>query len=576
MEFDTPTAKVDKDREKDTDDDDTSTKKKRAGRASLRLVESRKDKDKEPEKDPIKLFKTPPAEIKTASKEEVPDEEEVSASEKPLAVKALAAEEARAIPENSEVPDVVAKNMLEEAEATGDLDAAAEHAVAAIGATIEELQSEEQKIEAEALAPAAEVDEAEPETEEAETGEPTEEVMFDRAAEQPPDEPVEDEAAAAMTGAGTAGGGAIPPPAPPGGSGAGIPPFGRGGPGFPPGGPGGPAPIPTLSGNLYHTPITPNSPAVERYDQGNPAVTALVGGIIGYFIGRRRGRIKTEKRLLPIQKKLEKQVEDLHWEVKRKELAVRRLAVEKVRQNGPLVIERLVARPTAKTERQTERKVERKPAPEASQLHGAKTHEHLGHMLVTAEAAGSRRQKQPENVLAKKIETNRNEQIPEHLRNRHIETLNRAELLTLSEKIIVDGTSLRQIYETHLIGERGLRRLVGEYLRGGEVKKVLRQEIVEHEIDFERDPAMRDLPAQATPARASTAPATKSTLDKLVEQASAGLGNQEALAYYKARAAYEAQEQEEQQSQRRLVDIGLATTITALIIVIAVLYLSHH
>ena len=57
---------------------------------------------------------------------------------------------------------------------------------------------------------------------------------------------------------------------------------------------------------------------------------------------------------------------------------------------------------------------------------------------------------------------------------------------------MIDGSSLRQIYETRLVGERGLRRLVAEHLRGGDLKRAFRREITEREIDFERDPAMRD------------------------------------------------------------------------------------
>ena len=87
---------------------------------------------------------------------------------------------------------------------------------------------------------------------------------------------------------------------------------------------------------------------------------------------------------------------------------------------------------------------------------------------------------------------------PRNLQNasstgKRIDTLSRAELMDLSEKVIIDGSNLRQIYETHLIGERGLRRLVAEHMHGGDLRKALRQEVLEREMDFERDPALRDL-----------------------------------------------------------------------------------
>ena len=84
------------------------------------------------------------------------------------------------------------------------------------------------------------------------------------------------------------------------------------------------------------------------------------------------------------------------------------------------------------------------------------------------------------------------------------ETMGRTELLLLSEKVQVDGTSLRKIYENQLVTEKGLRRLVTEYLRGGNVSRALRRELVEHQIDFERDPMMRDKQAPVN-ATASTA-----------------------------------------------------------------------
>jgi hypothetical protein len=165
-----------------------------------------------------------------------------------------------------------------------------------------------------------------------------------------------------------------------------------------------------------------------------------------------------------------------------------------------------------------------------------------------------------------------------HLRERNVETLNRNDLLLLSEKIVIDGSSLRQIYETHLIGERGLRRLVAEYLQGGDVKKILRKEIVDHEIDFERDPAVRDVKVQpsAKSVPASVVVNSKDALDKLVERASFGFGDSNAQAYYKARAVYEAEDNRQQKNKRRLIDVGMAATITLLLALVIILYFSGH
>ena len=148
--------------------------------------------------------------------------------------------------------------------------------------------------------------------------------------------------------------------------------------------------------------------------------------------------------------------------------------------------------------------------------------------------------------------------------------MNRAELLRLSEKITVDGSTLRQVYETNLIGERGLQRLVSEHFRGGNVKKVLRREIVEREIDFERDPVMRDYAAKVQGQGSSA------TLDDLLHQASVATPDDpEEASFLQSRANYEASQQERQRKQRHIMDATLAGTILVLIGLVVALYLTR-
>ena len=155
---------------------------------------------------------------------------------------------------------------------------------------------------------------------------------------------------------------------------------------------------------------------------------------------------------------------------------------------------------------------------------------------------------------------------------KQIETISHAELLELSEKIDVNGSTLKQIYETRLVSEKGLRRLVAEHLSGGDVKKGLRREIVEREIDFERDPIMRDSAHQQT--APSGGGSTK--LQEFLEKADAvPHDNQEEVAFIKARAEYEERERAKQQSRRRVLDVSMITSIVVLAILLTILLLQH-
>jgi hypothetical protein len=125
-----------------------------------------------------------------------------------------------------------------------------------------------------------------------------------------------------------------------------------------------------------------------------------------------------------------------------------------------------------------------------------KSPEHIGHVLVSSSEVNPALE--PSKPPAEAVKPTKEESKVASDKGagpameKPLSSLSRAELLNLSEQIQVDGSSLRQIYETHLVGERGLRRLVAEHLQGGDIKKALRQEIVEREIDFERDPVLRD------------------------------------------------------------------------------------
>lgn len=298
------------------------------------------------------------------------------------------------------------------------------------------------------------------------------------------------------------------------------------------------------------------------YDKSDVVGAALVGGIVGYLIGRRRGRIKTEKRLLPVQKKLETQVKSLRQELAGQEFAVRQAAAEQAKRPLSVAAERLRPLAVAHQERQQ-----------------------LGQVLIAAAEAKPQYKREivNERRVDNKVKTAETplppktkpaiEKAPVAPLDKHVETLNQPDLLELSSKIVVEGTSLRQVYESHQIGEGALRRIVSEHLRGGNTGEALSRELTQHEIDFERDPLMRD----RDHSRPRSASGVASPLNALIERADATIGRQpDDTAVFEARAAHESRVTKQTKRQNQVVTASLTGVIVVLLAVVIVLYLTRH
>lgn len=60
----------------------------------------------------------------------------------------------------------------------------------------------------------------------------------------------------------------------------------------------------------------------------------------------------------------------------------------------------------------------------------------------------------------------------------------REDLMQMAANIEVNGSTLMKIYETRLINEKGLRRLVNKYLSGEDIRPMLRDEIIDETSNF--------------------------------------------------------------------------------------------
>lgn len=81
------------------------------------------------------------------------------------------------------------------------------------------------------------------------------------------------------------------------------------------------------------------------------------------------------------------------------------------------------------------------------------------------------------------------------------------EILEVADSIRVEGVTLADMFHAERIDEEGLRRIIGEFLKGQRIEKVISEEVLRQQMRFERDPQLRQVPVnamQGAPTRTQT------------------------------------------------------------------------
>jgi hypothetical protein len=203
---------------------------------------------------------------------------------------------------------------------------------------------------------------------------------------------------------------------------------------------------------------TPNTLPVPARRHGH-AKYVLAGGIVGYLVGRRRGRIKTEEKLLPVQRKLEQEVSGLHDQIAEREAKIRRLAAQKAFRQ-PALKEQIVSR---LEQRRYEKQfvAEHQPAPEKRFAPKTPKPEQLGQLAVLSVES-----KRPLEVLQQES------QPVFRARTAPIE-----QVLRLAQDIKLEQQDLRQLYEAGRVEQSNLRKIVEAYVRGERYDRLLSESL---------------------------------------------------------------------------------------------------
>lgn len=309
-----------------------------------------------------------------------------------------------------------------------------------------------------------------------------------------------------------------PPPSPP----------------FTPNSPPAPPIVPISPTPSVPSPNTPNFPATPSSPNRNHNMTitfgeqskhshwpyVLTGGVVGYLIGRRRGRIKTEEKLLPIQKSLESEVQDLQWQVASREAKVRALAYERAKTKLILDAEPKSELAPTKMHEQTSEHSDTEAAdstesqnqeymPDQDRQNGQnKEISNNDDFAINSKFTEPGIESSPSFIPVPALEFNDNSKLKaeqaiesryasgmakeDNSELKEVSTMNNDEIMQIAKSISVEGVDLWRMYKLGRLTESGLRRVVSAYLNGEDIDAKLRENLQEYE-SIERYPALGDL-----------------------------------------------------------------------------------
>lgn len=179
----------------------------------------------------------------------------------------------------------------------------------------------------------------------------------------------------------------------------------------------------------------------------------LLGGVVGYIIGRRGGRKRTERRLQPEINKLNTEVVATKKHLASREVELRNLASSKAKEaleNKTNTRETIT--PPAKLTPVGEILRQTVMAPERAQIMKAVFENNK-------ESAGTQSDKKFEKPPTQETAIKRAEQ------------LSTPDLLKAADSLFLDGTSVRRLYDTNRINRRGLIHIVQEGIKGKSTKE---------------------------------------------------------------------------------------------------------
>ncbi len=193
----------------------------------------------------------------------------------------------------------------------------------------------------------------------------------------------------------------------------------------------------------------------------------LLGAILGYIIGRRGGRKRTEKKLIPKIEKLENQVKTLHDTIIEKEVQIRKIA----RENAETIKRKLETNST------------KAPASAALILERRKTRKEVKETLRRREILASDPGVEKIGKFSlPALKVFHERRLPDGTENspsrKRVEVMDESELIEKAQLIFVHNLSVVEMYQHNRLTLDSLRQVTKEYLRSGPYEQTFMRELL--------------------------------------------------------------------------------------------------